>query len=150
MPDEPPVILAVKPTTTTSVLVQWKVLSIIRPLTHFRHIQYIHKKNIQSKSTYLENKTPADFLCVYVCTVCRCNYHYLLNQEKSEGSADRLEECTDRRRDRQSWEGERNVQTLNEDIPAGEMSEGERGKHHQRPTTEEKRERELWKIRGDM
>lgn len=27
VPDEPPVILAVKPTTTTSVLVQWKVLS---------------------------------------------------------------------------------------------------------------------------
>lgn len=27
VPDEPPVILAVKPTTTTSVLVQWKVFS---------------------------------------------------------------------------------------------------------------------------
>lgn len=47
---------------------------------------------------------------------------------------------TDRRRDRQSWLGERNDQNLNEDIPAGEILKGERSKHQQCPKTEEKRE----------
>lgn len=94
--------------------------------------------------------------CLYVCLcfvcvcVCGCNYHYLLNQESSEGSTDRLEGWreggTDRRRDRQSWPGERNDQNLNEDIPAGDILEGKGSKHQQYTTTEERERRDKIKL----
>lgn len=115
--------------------------------------------------TYSENETPPPpptyCTCLYVCLcflcvcVCGCNYHYLLNQQRSEGNTDILEEWreggTDRRRNIQSWPGERNDQNLNEGIPAGGILEGERSKHQQCTTTEEKeRKTEVVYSNSDM
>lgn len=62
-----------------------------------------------------------------------------------------------RRRDRQSWAGEKNVHSPNEDIPAGEMLEGERQTTSATSNSRGKREKgELWgkteavKSRSDM
>lgn len=124
VPNEPPVILAVKPTTTTSVLVQWKVFadSLIQQwslrFTYSIYTQaYTTKLWVQVNQLFVEWDSCRLIVCsICAACVCGCNYHYLFNQERSEGSTDRLVGCqegeTDRRRYRLSWPEERNVQTL--------------------------------------
>lgn len=66
VPDEPPVILLVKPITTTSVMVQWKVMYLD---TQGKRVQF--------------NKLLSLYLSLCFFYGFECNYHYFLDQERS-------------------------------------------------------------------
>lgn len=114
--------------------------------------RHTHMKTFDCRLiTYSAIETPADIsacsVCVYVLVPLQLPL--LLKQERSEGSVDRLqvrrERWMNRRRDRQSWAGEKNVHSPNEDIPAGEMLEGERQTTSATSNSRGKREKgELW------
>lgn len=112
VPNEPPVILSVKPTTTTSVLVHWKV----RLLTHQQSLINTepHNKTYGSGARYLLILRIKPLTAsVLICTACvlflGCNYCYILKQERSERRKERLEKWQEgkagTKMDTQSWDG---------------------------------------------
>lgn len=96
VPDEPPTILAIKPTTTTSVLVKWKVPK------HNRNPRDSHSQlrataqNFECRLITLRRGGDPCHLtlrsvCMSVC-LCESNYRYLLNQTRSEGNTAIMED----------------------------------------------------------